>query len=116
MQDIGKLAFSSQFRYERVALKSSVPFSIAGGGFASTTITVPHGLGYRPYVKGWYTFGSGKMFSLFASPASYNLDGNGVQVSDVDANTTDLVVFLENFGVPAVSGRLYYRIYAERQI
>lgn len=116
MSDYSKIAFSSAFRYERVALKSSVAFSVAGGGFANTTVTIPHNLNYRPYVKAKYTFGNGKYYDLFAGPGSFDLDGNSAQISNEDATTTNYVVFIENFGVPAISGRIYYRIYAEPQV
>lgn len=115
MSDYNKVAFSSAFRYERVALKSSQAFSVAGGGFANTTVTIPHNLGYRPYIKAKYTYGSGKYFDLFAGPGSFNLDGNSAQISNANATTTNYIVFIENFGVPAISGTIYYRIYAEAQ-
>ena len=118
--DLSKLNFYSGNRYEYVSTKGSSAFSVAGGGFGSTTITIPHGLGYKPYCKAWYTLNStGKYYQLFAGPGSYNvnttLDGIGLQVSNVYADTTNLVFFFENFGVPAVTGTVYYRIYAERQ-
>lgn len=116
MSDYNKVAFSSAFRYERVALKSSKAFTVAGGGFASTTVTIPHNLGSRPYIKAKYTYGDGKYFDLFSGPGSFNLDGNSAQISNANANTTDYIVFIENFGVPAISGRIYYRIYAEPQV
>lgn len=115
MSDYNKTAFTSAARYERVALKSSQPFSVAGGGFATTTVTIPHNLGYRPYVKAKYTFGSGKYFDLFAGPGSFNLDGNSAQIDNANADTTNYVVVIDNFGVPAITGTIYYRIYAEPQ-
>lgn len=115
MTDFSKVAFSSRFRYERIALKSSVAFSVPGGGFANTTVTIPHNLGYRPYVKAYYTYVSGKYFALFSGAGSFDVDGNGSQISNSYADTTNFVVFIENFGVPAVSGTIYYRIYAEPQ-
>lgn len=115
MSDQSKIAFNSAFRYERNALKSNVPFSVAGGGFGSTTVTIPHNLGYRPYIKAKYTYGSGKYFDLFAGPLSYNIDGNGGQISNANVDISNYVIFIENFGVPAISGTIYYRIYAEPQ-
>lgn len=112
---LAKQAFNSGNRYEHIALKSSVPFSVAGGGFANTTITIPHNLGYKPYVKSWYTFG-GKIFDLFAGPASFNLDGNSAQISNANVTTANYIIFIENFGVPAINGTIYYRIYAEPQV
>lgn len=116
MTDYNRIAFTSGARYERIELKGSSGFSVAGGGFANTTVTIPHNLGYRPYVKAKYTYGSGKYFDLFAGPGSYNLDGNGGQISNANATTANYVVFIENFGVPAISGTIYYRIYAEPQV
>lgn len=115
MSDFNKISFMSKFRYERIALKNHYDFSVAGGGFGNTTVTIPHNLGYAPYFKAYYTYGGGRYFSLFAGPGSYNIDGNGGQISNADATTTNLVIFIENFGAPAISGTIYYRIYAEPQ-
>lgn len=115
MSEFSKIAFSSAYRYERVSLKSSVAFSVAGGGFASTIITVTHSLGYKPYYKAWYTYG-GKKFQLYAGTGSYNIDGNGGQIDNVNVTNTTFVVTVANFGAPAISGTIYYRIYAEPQI
>lgn len=112
--NLAKLAATAGNRNERIVLKSSQAFSVGGGGFASTTVTISHALGYKPYVKSWYTFG-GKIFALFAGPTSFNLDGNSAQISNANATSSDYIVFIENFGVPAISGRIYYRIYAEPQ-
>lgn len=113
--DLSKLSFDSANRYERIELKSHKDFSVAGGGFANTTVTIPHNLGYMPYFKGYYTYGSGKIFQLFAGTDSFNLDGNSGQISNVSVSTTDLIIFIENFGAPAIAGTIYYRIYAEPQ-
>lgn len=113
--DLSKLSFYSPSRYERVALKGSSAFTVAGGGFANTTVTITHNLGYKPYYKGWYTYGSGKYFQLFPATSSFNIDGNSAQISNVSVTTSTMVVFIENFGVPAIAGTIYYRIYAEPQ-
>src|SRR4051812_13006896 len=115
MSDFSKISFSSAYRYERVVKKSSAPFSVAGGGFASTTVSIPHGRTYGPYYKARYTYGNGKYYDLFAGPGSFNIDGNSGQISNVSVDSTNLVVFIENFGVPAISGTIEYRIYAEAQ-
>lgn len=115
MSDPAKISFSSAFRYERIVLKGSVGFSVAGGGFANTTVTVPHNLGYSPYFKARYNYGGSKTYALFAGPGSFNVDGNGGQISNVYVDTTNLVVFIENFNIPPISGTVYYRIYAEPQ-
>lgn len=116
MSDPSKIAFSSPFRYERVALKGSSPFSIAGGGFGITTVTITHNLGYRPYYKAWYTYGDGKYFRLFAGTGSFNIDGNSGQIDNANVTTTNLIIIIDNPGVPAISGTVYYRIYAEPQV
>ena len=105
------LAFSSDFRYEHIAIKSHQPFSVSS--FGDTTYTIPHNLGYIPYFKAWYTYGDGKYFQLFSGPVSYAIDGNGGQINNVYADTTNLYVEVsENNGSP-ISGTIYYRIYAE---
>jgi hypothetical protein len=116
MNDPSKIAFSSAYRYEHTALKSNSPFSVAGGGFATSTITIPHNLGYRPYYKAWYTFGDGNYFRLFAGVGSFNIDGNNAQIDNANVTTSNLVIVIDNFGVPAISGTIYYRIYAEPQV
>ncbi len=116
MTDFSKLAFTSQFRYERITQKGSSSFSIVGGGFGNTTVTINHGLGYIPLIKGKYTYNDGKYFDLWNGPQSYNIDGNGTQISNLYVDNNYFVVFLENFGVPAVLGYIYYRIYAEPQL
>lgn len=113
--DPAKLNFSSAFRYERIALKGSSSFNIAGGVF-NTTITIVHNLGYVPYFKLFYSFSSGKTFALFAGPDSYDIDSNQVQIADVSANATSIVVTIDNYNVAAVSGSVYYRVYAEQQV
>lgn len=113
--NLAKQSFNSGNRYERIVLKSSAPFSVAGGGFANTTVTIPHNLGYKPYVKSWYTFG-GKVFDLFAGPASFNLDGNSAQISNANVTTSSYIIFIENFGGAVINGTIEYRIYAEPQV
>lgn len=116
MVDFSKAAFTSYYRYEHIATKSSVAFNIAGGGFATTTVTVTHNLGYRPYYKAWYTLGDGKYFRVFAGTGSFNLDGKSEQIDNVNVTTTSLIITIDNFGIPAIAGTLYYRIYAEPQV
>lgn len=113
--DLSKLSFYSGTRYERVVLKSNAPFSVVGGGAGLTTVTIPHNLGYKPYYKAWYTFASGKYYQLWAGPGSFNIDGNNAQIDNVSVTTTSLIVAIDNFGIPAISGTIYYRIYAEPQ-
>ncbi len=115
MSDFSKIAFSSAYRYERVSLKGSTAFTVAGGGFGITTKTITHSLGYKPYFKAWYTYG-GKVFKLFAGTGSFNIDSNSGQIDNADVTSTTLVIVIDNFGAPAISGTIYYRIYAEPQV
>jgi hypothetical protein len=118
--DYSKIAFSSRFRYEHMAtdtsgnpLKSSVAFSVAPSTFP--TITIPHNLGYVPFFRLYYGFNDGKYYPLFSGPSSYNIDGNSFQIDNVYADATNIYVYLENDNTVTVSGRIYYRIYAEPQ-
>lgn len=111
--DRSKLSAYSRDRNEYVVVKTSVAFSLPATSF-NNTATITHNLGYVPYVKLWYTFG-GKIFSLFSGPNSYNIDGNNVQVDDINIGTTTVVVTLENNSAGIVTGRIYARIYAEPQ-
>jgi hypothetical protein len=117
MSDPSKLSFSSKFRYERVAFKSSLPFSLSGA-FATTTVSFKHNLGYKPYIKSWYTYNDGKVFELFAGVFSYNIDGNGYQIDNASTTTTTFSVTVSegNGSATSASGRVFYRIYAEEQI
>lgn len=114
MTDLSKLSFTSSTRYEHVALKGSAPFSVSALG--SQTVTVAHNLGYEPYVKGFYTYGDGKYFILFSGNSSFGLDGNGGQIDNCYVDNTNLYIDItENLG-GAISGTIYYRIYAEAQV
>ena len=111
MADYSKLSFTSAFRYEYIHIKGSV--AITTGSFLRT-ITIPHNLGYTPYFKLWYQFNSGKIFSLFSGPSSYDLDGNSEQVDNIYADDYNLYVTLLDFTFgTGHSGTIYYRIYAE---
>lgn len=107
------LNFNSGLRYERIALKGSTSFSINASSIK--TITISHNLGYVPYIKSWYTFVDGKYFDLFAGTASFNLDGNSMQIDNSNADTTNFYVVLDNSSAGTISGNIYYRIYAEPQ-
>lgn len=114
MPDYNKVSFTNRFRYERQILKGSVPFSI-GTSFPSNnpTITIPHGLGYKPYVKVWYTYTSGKVYEMFGGANSYGIDGNNAQVDNFYADENNLYITFFGLDVFVVTGRVYYRIYAE---
>lgn len=111
---IGNLAFSSEFRYEHIALKSHKPFSVSS--FGIQTLTIPHNLGYIPYVKSFYTYDNIKYFDLFPGTSSYSIGGNGGQIDNATVDTTNYYVTIsENNGSP-ISGIIFYRIYAEPQV
>lgn len=117
MSDQTRIAFNSAYRYEQVALTTSATFSLSGA-FASTTKAIPHNFGYKPYVKAWYTYNSGKYYQLFAGVGSYNIAGNGYQVEDAHMTTTDFIVKIaeENGAATSASGVIYCRFYSEEQI
>jgi len=111
--DNSKLAFSSAFRYERIALKGHASFSI--GSFGFQTYTIVHGLGYAPYVKLYYGFGDGKIYPMFAGAASYAIGGNQFQVDDISVGTQSITIQAENNDTPTINFTVYYRIYNEPQ-
>src|ERR1700755_2871594 len=111
--DLSKLSADSANRDERIIIKGNVAFFVAAFGVQS--YTVPHNLGYVPYVKSFYTYGDGKYFRLFAGNTSYGLDGNGGQIDNEEVDSSNYTITVsENNGV-AISGTIYYRIYAEPQ-
>lgn len=115
--DVSKLVFSSNFRYEYIAKKGSVLFTVTTTfPNAVVTYTIPHNLGYIPFFRAWYTFNNISFFELFSGSTSYNIGGNGIEIDTVYADTTNLYVTVDNQGAATVSGRIYYRIYAEPQI
>lgn len=113
MSDFSKIGFTSKYRYEQVALKSHVDFTISGS-FATTTATITHDLGIKPYFRARYTFGDGKYYSLFSGPGSYDIAGNGVTVDNIVVGTSTIqITFLNDFGAGTINGTVYYRIYDE---
>jgi hypothetical protein len=111
--DLSKLSFYSGSRYERIALKGNLPFSIAS--FAFPTFTITHNLGYIPYVKLWYVFSDSAYFQMFSGASSFSIDGNLIQVDDITVTTTTISVTMENDDSVTHTGTIYYRIYAEPQ-
>ncbi len=110
MIDNTKLAFSSQARYLRVALKGSEDFSVGAG---TLIVSIPHNLDYKPYYKIWYKI-NGIFVQHAAGPASFNLCGQLEQTEDAYADTSNLYVNFFPFG-GSFNGTVYYRIYAEPQ-
>lgn len=114
MTDLSKAAFYSPDRYEHIALKSHIDFSVSA--FGVQTLTVNHNLGYIPYIKSFYTYGDGKYYRLFSGNASYAVDGNGGQIDTEHVDSSVYVIEIsENNGSP-IAGTIYYRIYAEPQV
>lgn len=113
MSDYSKIAFTSAYRYERIATKSSIAFT----NTAYDTFTIPHNLGYKPYFKLFYRFASGNIYAMTSGPSSYLIDGvSDTQVDNVYADNTNVyVLMLVNSGGP-YGGTIYYRIYAEQQV
>lgn len=111
--DPGKLAFDSSYRYERIVQKSSDTFTVSAN--SASNVTISHGLNYTPYVKCFYGFGDGKIFPLFSSPSSYNIDGNSFQVDNMYVDNNQINLSFENDSSSSVAVTIYYRIYAEPQ-
>lgn len=111
MIDNTKIAFSSDARYARLALKGSSNFSVSA--FGITTVTVPHPLGYKPYYKLWYKIGT-RYIQLFAGPANYDTGSSTDQAEDNYADTANVYANFSSTG-SAYNGTLYYRIYEEPQ-
>jgi hypothetical protein len=114
MTDLTKAAVYSPDRFEHIALKSHVAFSVAA--FGVQTYTVTHSLGYVPYFRGFYTYDNVEYFELFPGNSSYAIAGNGGQIDTIYITSTTLSIEVsENNGSP-ISGTIYYRIYAEPQV
>lgn len=111
--DASKIAFTSDYRYERVSAKGSKAFSISA--FGQTQYSVAHNLGYKPYFRAWYTYDNSKYFQMFSGTASYALGGNGGQVDDISVDNTYFYFTISENNGSAISGTVYYRIYAEPQ-
>lgn len=116
--NLEKIAFSSLFRYERIAVgpdgKSLKGHVIIPQGNSPVTIT--HGLGYVPYVKATYEFMiNGKLYML---PALYTVQSY-IEILIQPTETTLTVNAFDNWNWDGSSATLfhnlpvYYRIYAE---
>jgi hypothetical protein len=111
--DLSKLAFNSEYRYERIVKKGSETFTVTSDSFPNVSIS--HGLNYTPYVKCFCTFGDGKIFPLFSSPASYNIDGNSFEIDNYYVDNNQINLSFENDSASSVTITIYYRIYGEPQ-
>lgn len=111
----GKLSSASQYRYEYVLLKGRQAFTAGTSNPGNQPlVTIAHNLGYVPFYRLFYTYGDGNIFELFAGNSSYNIDGNGMQVNNVYADTANLYVqFFNASTTTPYSGTVYYRIYGE---
>jgi hypothetical protein len=113
MVNYSDTAFTSELRYEHVVLKSHITFSIAGN--ATNNFTIVHNLGYVPFFRLWYGFDSDvNVFTCFSGAGSFNIDNNQMQVNSITADSSSITVQLENFNASGtITGKIYYRIYAE---
>lgn len=111
---LSQVAFSSQFRYERIDIKSSQSFSTAG---VSVSLTIPHNLGYSPYFRCYVLFSGDDRYYYLTTANPNVFYGNSGQagVEGYYADTTNLYCTFDNFTSGTLSGTFYYRIYAEPQ-
>lgn len=115
MANLQNHAFNSEYRYERVnSLKGHIGFSL--GAWGDTTFGITHNLGYIPYFKLWWQGANGRVFDLAAGPYSYGIAGDGLQVNDVHANTSQILVEMSENNGAAAGGTIYYRIYEEQAV
>lgn len=111
--DVNSLAFSSQFRYEYIFIKSSVGFTTTGGTPNTAAITITHNLGYIPFFRTYFFFSDlSNYYAGFNGPGL--LLGNW-EIESINADTTTLNINLDNFTTTPTAGTVYYRIYAEPQ-
>lgn len=108
-----RISFMSAVRYEHVSLKSHVPYFVSS--FGTQTLTIPHNLGYEPYVQAWYDCNDGKVRKLFAGNASYD-STTGSQIDDEHVDTANYYIDVSEQNGGTVNGTVYYRIYAEPQV
>lgn len=111
--NVATASFSSQFRYEHIAIKDHVSFTTSGGGTNTATITIAHNLGYIPFFRVFFLFPSDSFYyGSFNGPVQ-NL-GNW-QINDINPDSTNLYISLTNYTSSVLTGIIYYRIYAEPQ-
>lgn len=111
---LDQIAFSTQFRYEYIDIKGDSSFST--GGF-TTSVTIPHNLGYVPYYKS-YVLLSGDTHYYYLSTSNPNLaygESNQMSTESYYADSINLYCTFVNFTPGTLSGTFYYRIYAEPQ-
>ena len=114
MSNLNNIAFDSTLRVEYISIKGHIAFSVPS--FGIQTYTIAHNLGYNPFFKAFYTYGDGKYFDLFSGTGSYAIDGNGGQIDDAHVDTSNLYITVSENNGSAISGTIYYRIYAEPQL
>lgn len=106
-------AFTSKQRYERITLKGSVPFSTNNGGPNTSTVTIPHGLGYAPFVRLFFAL---EGFSgYFQSYNSYVLNIGHWLIDTLEVDTTNITIKFLYDDTGIHTGTVYYRVYAEPQ-
>lgn len=103
--------FFSGFNYQKIATKGNSTHTATVG---STTVTIPHNLGYIPSVRVWYDPDNGQRFPL--SNEQYTDDTTSVsEVNLVSARahltTTDLVIEYTNSDAGSHDVTTYWRVY-----
>jgi hypothetical protein len=107
------IAFSTQFNYGKVGIRSHIDFNI--NTFESKTITISHGLGYRPFFRLWIQVpGSPRIYLMESGPTTFGNAPN-MQIEGIGSDNTNIYVAFGNYGGPLVNGRVYYRIYEDPQ-
>lgn len=95
------VAFSTKFNYEHIQKKGSIATTLGA------TVTVPHGLTYKPYAKVWINWGGGFQHAV----QHYNSAVDVIWRTD----TTNLIMqpLANTEGSFGQAITLYYRIYKE---
>ena len=110
------IAFSSQFRYERVASKGQISYNLGTNPYYNYSLfTIPHNLGYIPFFRIFIQLpGSSILFYKASGSSTYGLVGT-YQIDEIYADANNLYVGIENYEDTAGTGKIYYRIYEEEQ-
>lgn len=95
---------NSDWNYTKLLLAGATAWSSAD----NSTVTVNHGLGYRPQVEAWVETGTGIYKRTFTDAAP-----NGTSYSGAVEVGTNTVVFRRSAGMFGNSSRFHYRIYVD---
>lgn len=110
------VAFSSNFRYQQVALRGHLDFTLGSDPFYNEVyLNIPHGLGYKPYFRLWLQFpGSTRIYQIETGTQTYGIVG-AYQIEGVGSDTSNITVLVTSYGASAGIGKLYWRIYKDPQ-